>query len=81
MNCVVKESNPEPNITWVKLSDRAKVCPSGASLRQRSVSKDDEGEYRCLAENGIGEQIMSRIAYLSVEGQLSQKLYNLIVIS
>ena len=71
MNCVVKESNPEPNITWVKLSDRAKVFPSGASLRLRSVSKDDEGEYRCLAENGIGEQMMSRIAYLSVGGQLS----------
>nr|XP_058955959.1 B-cell receptor CD22-like [Pocillopora verrucosa] len=68
MNCVVKESNPEPNITWVKLSDRAKVFPSGASLRLRSISKDDEGEYRCLAENGIGEQMMSRIAYLSVEG-------------
>lgn len=80
MNCVVKESNFELNIMWVKLSDCVKVFLSGVSLSLCSVLKDDEGEYCCLVENGIGEQMMLCIVYFLVEGQLFQKFYNLIFI-
>ena len=74
MTCVVEASNPEPNITWVKLSDHTKEFVSGTNLSLRNVTKADEGEYRCLAENGIGGQTMSRAAYLRVRGELSKKL-------
>ena len=79
MRCVVKASNPFPNITWIKLSNPGKVFLSGVNLTLSNVAHDGGGEYRCLAENGVGGQIWSRVARVKVQSEYSRqhKLYNL----
>ena len=69
LRCVVKASNPFPNITWIKLSDPGKVFPNDINLNLSNVAHDDEGEYRCLAGNGVGGQIWSRVARVKVQSE------------
>ncbi|KAJ7383358.1 carbohydrate binding [Desmophyllum pertusum] len=67
LRCVVKASNPHPNITWIKLSNPGKVLSSNPILNLTSVVHADDGDYRCLAENGVGGQIWSRVAKVKVQ--------------
>jgi len=67
MTCIVEESNPFPNISWIKLDDPKKVFPSGANLNLNDAAPGDEGKYRCIAENGVGGQIVSRTARVEVQ--------------
>lgn len=67
MRCVVEESNPHPKISWIKLDDPEKLFPSGVNLNLSDVVHGDEGKYRCLAENGVGGQIWSRVARVEVQ--------------
>ena len=69
LSCVVTASNPRLNITWIKLRDPAKVFPSDINLDLSNTVHDDEGEYRCLAENGVGGQIWSRVARVEVQSK------------
>ena len=71
LQCIIKESNPHANVTWIKLSDPGKVLSRGPVLNLTSVRHGDEGKYRCLVENGVGGQIKSRIAKLEVKRTLS----------
>ena len=71
LQCIIKESNPHANVTWIKLSDPGKVLSRGPVLNLTSVRRGDEGKYRCLVENGVGGQIKSRIAKLEVKRTLS----------
>ena len=48
LNCTA-DGNPEPNITWTRLSDNSIV-----SMPLDITGKQDEGGYRCIADNRIG---------------------------
>ncbi|CAH3130640.1 unnamed protein product, partial [Porites lobata] len=67
LQCIIKESNPHANVTWIKLSDPGKVLSRSPVLNLTSIRHGDEGKYRCLVENGVGGQIKSRIAKLEVK--------------
>ncbi|KAL9951761.1 hypothetical protein ACROYT_G044485 [Oculina patagonica] len=69
LKCVVTASNPRPNVTWIKLSDPGKEFPRDIKLDLSNVVHGDEGEYRCLVENGVGEQIRSRVARVEVQSR------------
>lgn len=43
------DGNPEPTITWTRLSDNSVVA-----MPLKITGKQDEGAYRCTAGNGIG---------------------------
>lgn len=58
------EGNPQPNIKWTKnneilnteASSKLNASSSGNthSLRIQDVHRSDEGQYRCVANNSIG---------------------------
>lgn len=48
LNCTAN-GNPTPNITWTKVSDNSSV-----SFPLMITGKQNEGLYRCTADNGIG---------------------------
>ena len=50
LNCTAN-GNPPPNITWTRLSDNSRVTFPLAVRRQ------DEGGYRCTADNGIATKV------------------------
>ena len=45
----VADGNPKPNITWTRVSDNKAV-----SFPLIISGKQDEGDYRCTANNGVG---------------------------
>jgi len=49
LNCTV-DGNPTPNISWTRLSDNSVV-----TFPLTVTGKQDEGNYRCTANNGIGK--------------------------
>ncbi|XP_068733266.1 probable oxidoreductase PXDNL [Montipora capricornis] len=55
LNCTA-DGNPQPNITWTRLSDNSIV-----SLSLTITGKQDEGGYRCTADNGIGDVAFSDV--------------------
>ena len=48
LNCA-EDGFPKPNITWTRLTNNS-VIPETFSIS----GKQDEGYYRCTADNGIG---------------------------
>ena len=54
--------NPTPTIKWMK---DGKSVAKGETLSFKT-SRNDSGEYRCLAENGLGE-VINTTAYLDVQ--------------
>ncbi|XP_068686490.1 hemicentin-1-like [Montipora foliosa] len=55
LNCTA-DGNPEPNITWTRLSDNSTV-----NMPLNITGKQDEGGYRCTADNGIGNAAISDV--------------------
>ena len=49
MECL-PEGNPPPSFTWTRLSDNSVV-----TMPLINVRRQDEGEYRCIADNGVGK--------------------------
>ena len=48
----VAEGNPAPNITWTKVTDKSRV-----NFPLTVLGSQDEGLYRCTAENGVGSPV------------------------
>jgi len=70
------DGNPPPNITWTRLSDNTTV---NSSLT--ITGKQDEGDYRCTANNGVGSSDRRTIFifvenYPPINTQLSTNLTN-----
>ena len=57
------DGNPAPNISWVKLPEN---IPVNFSLT--ITGKQDEGFYRCTADNGIGNAIAD-VVFITVESK------------
>ena len=51
LNCTA-DGYPTPNITWTKVSDNSPV-----SFPLTITGKENEGLYRCTADNGIGSTV------------------------
>ena len=62
LNCSAK-GMPTPNITWTRVSDNSSV-----SFPLTITGKQDEGGYRCTADNGIGNAA-SQVVYIFVESK------------
>ena len=62
LNCSAK-GIPTPNITWTRISDNSSV-----SSPLTITGKQDEGGYRCTADNGIGNPA-SQVVYIFVESK------------
>ena len=58
LNCTA-DGNPPPNITWTRLASNSHVTFPLAVRRQ------DEGGYRCTADNGFGIKI--RDVFITVQ--------------
>ena len=56
---------PEANVTWKKLEEPQKNFPTGAKLTL-NATRDDTGSYQCVADNGVGSNKSSHIAFLVV---------------
>ncbi|XP_033096714.1 junctional adhesion molecule B-like [Anneissia japonica] len=67
----VSEGNPKPSITWLK-DDKDLNVPSETSLVLNMVTKSDEGNYKCRAENNVST---------GANGKLSRETATLTVIS
>ena len=63
LNCSAK-GMPTPNITWTRVSDNSPV-----SFPLTITGKQDEGGYKCTADNGIGNPA-SQVVYVVVESKL-----------
>ena len=63
---------PTPNITWTRVSD------SGPVKFPFIISKQDEGLYRCTADNGIGN-LTSRHVYITIQCKLKLSINNKLV--
>jgi len=73
LNCTV-DGNPTPNISWTRLSDNSVV-----TFPLTVTGKQDEGNYRCTANNGIGKP-MTRDTSITVHFPASiQPLEDIIV--
>lgn len=58
LNCTA-DGNPAPNITWTKVFDNSTV-----SFPLIISSKDNEGFFRCIADNGVGQPASRDMALL-----------------
>ena len=57
------EGMPTPSISWTRVSDNSHV-----SFPLNITGKQDEGGYRCTADNGIGNPA-SQVIYIIVESE------------
>ena len=57
------EGVPTPSITWTRVSDN-----SSLSFPLIITGKEDEGGYRCTADNGVGN-LATQIVYVFVESE------------
>ena len=59
------DGTPEPNITWTRLSDNSVV-----TFPLTITGKQNEGGYRCTADNGVGSPD-KRTVFIFVESEFS----------
>lgn len=55
------DGNPTPNITWTRVFENSHV-----SFPLTITGKQDEGGYRCTADNGVGNP-ESDVTFISVQ--------------
>ncbi|XP_030833475.1 roundabout homolog 1 isoform X2 [Strongylocentrotus purpuratus] len=72
LECTPPRGYPTPEVTWLKDdqpiildNNRVKIVEDG-NLLLKELRKDDEGTYKCKAQNVAGERI-SKDAYLTVQ--------------
>ena len=68
--------NPAPSISWTKdgsavNSPRISLSLDNKQLTITNVSRDDSGDYRCVANNSIGAAVASNDATLDVQCKYS----------
>ena len=68
--------NPAPSISWTKDGSAANSLRISLSLDNKqltitNVSRDDSGDYRCVANNSIGAAVTSNVATLDVQCKYS----------
>ena len=69
LHCKVDAADPAPNITWKKVGEEGRSFDVGKRLNF-TANRTDDGKYRCFAENGIGDIVMSRVATVVVHCKL-----------
>lgn len=62
------DGNPTPNITWTKICDHRPV-----SFPLTITGKQDEGGYRCIADNGVGNPD-SDVTFINVQCRSTRML-------
>jgi len=65
------DGNPAPNITWTRLSDNS-VVPLPLTI----TGKQDEGSYRCTADNG-DDNPASKDVFITVQSNSKLSLISL----
>lgn len=55
---------PKPRVSWIRVRDGITVA-FGNTLTIAPAGRSDRGEYRCVADNGVGQPV-SKSAYLDV---------------
>ena len=65
------DGNPAPNISWTRLSDNSVV-----TFPLIITGKQDEGAYRCTADNGVGSPD-SRTIFVFVAREFNGIFYRL----
>ena len=50
---------PSPNITWSKAGEANKTLSTASLLSLKNISREQDGLYRCLADNGVGKAVAS----------------------
>ena len=55
---------PKAGLSWVRVKDSVTLA-SGNTLTITAADRSDRGEYKCVADNGVG-QPASKSAYLDV---------------
>ena len=68
--------NPAPSISWTKDGSATNSLRISLSLDNKQltitiVSRDDSGDYRCVANNNIGAAVSSNAAKLDVQCKYS----------
>ena len=64
--------NPSPSISWTKAgsavnSPRVSFSSDYKQLTITNVNRSDSGDYRCVANNSIGDAVTSNGAILDVQ--------------
>ena len=64
--------NPSPSISWTKAgsavnSPRVSSSSGNKQLTITNVNRSDSGDYRCVANNSIGDAVTSNGAILDVQ--------------
>lgn len=72
--CTMALGSPTPTIKWLRPSgpmpaNRVTYQNHNKTLHLLDVGEEDDGEYRCLAENSLGSDRHSY--YVTVEGMVS----------
>ena len=79
---------PIPNVTWTRSGNEAKKFPPSSPLKLKNISREEDGLYWCVAENGLGKvtasvRIIVQCKYIWIRleiGQLpfkfNKKMYN-----
>ena len=67
LHCQVTAANPEPNITWYSVTANHTPISYGANLSFSNISRSNAGKYYCIAGNGIGEAVTSKISSIDVQ--------------
>ena len=67
LQCVVTAANPLPNITWHNALTRNTEISNRGRLNFVNISRDQSGRYYCVATNGIGLAVISRMSTIDVQ--------------
>ena len=57
-------ARPKASLSWVRVKDDVTLA-SGNTLTITIADRSDRGEYKCVADNGVGH-VASKSAYLDV---------------
>ena len=67
LQCAVTAANPLPNITWYHALARNTEISNSGRLNFINISRDQSGQYYCVATNGIGLAVISRMSTIDVQ--------------